>query len=311
MISSNSAGLLMDSGEIVGTDGSSIGKVGQVYLDNETGALTWVTVKTGWFGSNESFVPLDDATLDGSTVTVPYDKAKVKDAPHHAVDAELSPDEEQDLYAYYGLAASGGAADAQYGTASTGDLVTEAAVADTAASDSAVSDTAVSDTAVAPVANGSGDGYITRSEEQLRVGTRQVETGRARLKKFVVTEQQTVTVPVSHDEVTLVREPIAEGAVTDAVIGDDVIEVVLTEDQVVVDKQAVAVEKIKLDTETVTEQQQVTEAVRKEQVELDTDGVTAAGTTGVRSDAADHSDAASSLTDKAKGLADKAKNAVK
>ena len=284
MISTNQVSQLMNSGQVVGSDGETIGKVGQVYLDNETGNPSWVTVKTGWFGSSESFVPLDQATADGSTVTVPYDKAKVKDAPHHEVDAELSPEEEQDLYRYYGLAHSAGTGDAQYDTTRT--------------------ETAV-DTAPAAARTGSADGYITRSEEQLRVGTRQVETGRARLKKFVVTEQQTVTVPVSHEEVTLVREPIAEGSVTDAVIGDDVVEVVLTEDQVVVDKQAVAVEKIKLNTETVTEQQQVTEAVRKEQIELDTDGVTTAGTTGVRSDADP------SLADKAKGLAEKAKNAVK
>ena len=287
MISSDQAGMLIDGGQVIGSDGEKIGTVGQVYLDNETGNPSWVTVKTGWFGTSESFVPLDEATVDGSTVTVPYDKATVKDAPHHDVDAELTPQEEQDLYAYYGLTHAGRTTDR-----TDGDFARTGAADTEARSTSASPDT--------------GEGYITRSEEQLRVGTRQVEAGRARLRKFVVTEQQTVTVPVSHEEVTVVREPIAAGEVTNAVIGDDVVEVVLTEDQVVVDKQAVAVEKVKLGTQTVTEEQQVTEAVRKEQVELDTDGVTTSA--GTRTDAEAATDP--SLADKAQGLVDQAKGAV-
>jgi uncharacterized protein (TIGR02271 family) len=298
MIPTQQAGLLMDSGEVVGTNGDTIGKVGTVYVDDADGHLTWVTVKTGWFGGNESFVPLDDATLQGSTVTVPYDKDKVKNAPHHAVDAELSPEEEEELYAYYGV---GGQTAGFAGTTVPGDLETTG-YADT-------------DTEVVPdraaTTTGTADGFITRSEEQLHVGTRKVETGRARLKKYVVTEQQTVTVPVSHEEVTLVREPIAAGAVTDAVIGDDAIEVVLTEDRVVVDKEAVAVERVSLGTEVVTEQQQVTEAVRKEQIELDTtdvDTTTGRTTTGTADDRTGHG---TDLGDKAKGFVEKAKDALK
>lgn len=291
MISKDQAGLLIDGGQVVGSDGEKIGTVGQVYLDNETGNPSWVTVKTGWFGASESFVPLDEASLDGSTVTVPYDKATVKDAPHHDVDAELTAEEEQDLYSYYGLTHAGG-------------------VADRIDSDRARTAAADVDAARGTASSETGAGYITRSEEQLRVGTRQVEAGRARLRKFVVTEQQTVTVPVSHEEVTVVREPIAAGEVTDAVIGDDAVEVVLTQDQVVVDKQAVAVEKVKLGTQTITEEQQVTEAVRKEQIELDTDGLDTSDTTrttGTQTEVGTDP----SLADKAKGLVDKAKGAVK
>ena len=118
------------------------------------------------------------------------------------------------------------------------------------------------------------DDYLTLSEEQLRVGTQRVEAGRARLRKFVVTEQQTVTVPVSHDEVKIVREPLQPGESTGgATIGEDVIEVTLMQDKVLVDKQVVGVEKVKLATQTVTEQQQVTEQVRKEQIEVTGDAL--------------------------------------
>lgn len=302
MIAPDQAGNLMENGDVAGTGGDAIGKVGQVYVDNEDGRLTWVTVKTGWFGSNESFVPLDNATLEGSTVTVPYDKDMVKGAPHHAVDAELSVEEENELYSYYGVH-HGGALDSVAGT--TG-VATDTVETGTVATDTVATGTVDTDTA----ARTSADGYITRSEEQLHVGTRQVEAGRARLKKYVVTEQQTVTVPVSHEEVTLVREPITAGEVTDAVIGEDVIEVTLTEDQVVVDKDTVAVERVSLGTEVVTEQQQVTEAVRKEQIEVTTDGLETT-TTGHTTRGDVDVDADPSLGDKAKGLVDKAKDALK
>ncbi len=114
---------------------------------------------------------------------------------------------------------------------------------------------------------GSGE-YLTRSEEQLHVGTEKVQTGRARLRKVVVTEQQTVTIPVTREEVRLVREPVAPGDTVDATIGEAAAEVVLTEERVVVSKETVPVERVRLGTVTITEQREVTEAVRKEKIEF-------------------------------------------
>ena len=119
------------------------------------------------------------------------------------------------------------------------------------------------------------DEAMTRSEEQLHVGTETTQAGRARLRKYVVTEQQTANVAVSHDEVRLEREPITDanaGAAFDGpALSEEEHEVVLNEERVVVDKEAVPVERVKLGTETVTEQQQVTEDVSHEEIELDGD----------------------------------------
>ncbi|MEO6998460.1 MAG: YsnF/AvaK domain-containing protein, partial [Terracoccus sp.] len=119
------------------------------------------------------------------------------------------------------------------------------------------------------------DEAMTRSEEQLKVGTTTREAGKARLRKYVVTEEQTVTVPVAREEVRLEREPITDANVGDATAGAEISEeeheVTLHEEQVVVNKEAVPVERVKLGTETVTEEQQVTEQVRKEQ--FDTEGL--------------------------------------
>ena len=237
----------LEAGMVVGNDGSEIGRVGQVYTDNDTGQPSWVTVKTGWFGSNESFVPLSSATVAGDTIRVPFDKDMIKGAPNNDAGAPLSEADEQGLYSYYGLASTSGR------------------VADTTPTDATSND----DQIPAQAGNvGSGE-YLTRSEEQLQVGTEKVQTGRARLRKIVVTEQQNVTVPVSREEVRVVREPIAPGDSVDATIGEAATDVTLTEERLVVDKQTVPVEKVHLGTETVTEQQQVTESVRKEQIELD------------------------------------------
>jgi uncharacterized protein (TIGR02271 family) len=241
----------------VDNDGDKLGKVGQVYLDDQTGHPEWATISTGLFGTQESFVPLTDASVTGGTLQVPYEKAKVKDAPR--VDAEqghLSPDEESELYRYYGVGDTG---------------------RDTTTGTAGFDDTSRRGTVGHDTSGPTTDDAMTRSEEQLRVDTQQVEAGKARLRKFVVTENVTTTVPVSHEEVRIEREPITDANRGDALdgpaISEEEHEVVLHAERPVVDKEAVPVERVRLGTETVTEHETVTDSVRKEQIESDADGV--------------------------------------
>jgi uncharacterized protein (TIGR02271 family) len=116
---------------------------------------------------------------------------------------------------------------------------------------------------------------MTRSEEELQVGTETGERGRARLRKYVVTETQQATVPVQREEIRVEREPITD-ANLDAATGGPAIseeehEVTLHEEEPVVEKRAVPRERVRLDTDTVTDERQVTEEVRKEQIEIDGD----------------------------------------
>ncbi|QHC69735.1 PRC and DUF2382 domain-containing protein [Rathayibacter sp. VKM Ac-2801] len=256
-----------------GSDGDKIGSVEQVYLSDESGAPVWATVRTGLFGTSESFVPLEGADLAGDRLTVAYDKSFVKDAPRIDADGSLTEDEEAELYRYYNL--SGAAS-----VPETGDVDSAAGFGGvTPGADGTRSATTGVDTSVGHDTSGpTTDDAMTRSEEQLHVGTERVEAGRARLRKHVVTEQQTVTVPVSHDEVRVVREPITDATIGDATAGPDLSEeeheVVLGEERVVTAKETVPVERVSLGTETVTEQQQVTEDVRHEEIEFEDDGVT-------------------------------------
>ncbi|MFT2692241.1 DUF2382 domain-containing protein [Clavibacter zhangzhiyongii] len=269
-----------DIGSIVGapvhdTDGDKIGTVGQVYVDPDTDQPLWATVKTGLFGTSESFVPLQEATWDRESLAVGYDKAKVKDAPRVDADGALSEEEEDRLYSYYGIG-SGSASTTATGAGTSGlhDQDDRAGVLgdrDVDADRDRDRDGIVGHDTSGPTT----DDAMTRSEEQLHVGTERRETGRARLRKHVVTEEQTVTVPVSHEEVRLEREPITDANVGSATAGPDLSdeehEVVLTEERPVVEKETVPVERVKLGTETVTDEERVTEDVRHEEIDVDGD----------------------------------------
>lgn len=275
MVSTDQMQALLDNGGVViDNDGDKVGKIGQVYLDDESGNPEWVTVKTGLFGTSETFVPLSSADVSNDEIRVPFDKAMIKDAPRmDDAEGHLTPEQESELFRYY---SSGGDQDAHADDHGThGD--DHGTHGDETAVESAynnLGDARKDDGVVeegAPRDHDHNDDGMVLSEEQVHVGTERVETGKARLRKYVVTEDVTTTVPVEREEVRLEREPIAEGdnLVADGEIGDAEQEIVLTEERVVVTKESVPVERVSLDTETVTDQQEVTEQVRKEEVEAD------------------------------------------
>jgi uncharacterized protein (TIGR02271 family) len=241
--------------------GDKLGTIDAIYLDDETGQPEWATVTSGLFTAKTAFVPLAQAQAMGDSVQVPYDKAQVKDAPSMAADGQLSQEEEAELYRHYGLDYS------EYRS----DSGLPAGERDRDGIDDHVQDTAVGRDTSGPTT----DDALTRSEEELRVGTQTRERGRARLRKHVTTEQQTVTVPVSREEVRVEREPITDANIDDATSGpaisEEEHEVTLREETPVVEKRAVPRERVRLDTETVTDERQVSEEVRKEQIQVDGD----------------------------------------
>jgi uncharacterized protein (TIGR02271 family) len=240
--------------QVLDTARQRIGKVGQVFLDDATSTPQWVTVQTGLFGTRESFVPLAGAQIAGDgDLQIPYGKDQVKDAP--SVDAEaghLSEAEEAALYRHYGLGQEGSV----HGTGDAGGAWTRG--------DEGY-DTSGPTT----------DDAMTRSEERVRAATERVEAGRARLRKYVVTEQQQITVPVTREEVRVEREPITDGNVGQAMDGpalsEEEHEVVLNEERPVVTTEAVPVERVRLGKHAVESEETVTADVHKERIEVDGD----------------------------------------
>jgi uncharacterized protein (TIGR02271 family) len=245
--------------DLMGADHDKIGKIDQIYADRQTGEPKFATVKTGLFGHKVSFVPIDEAHDHDGHVEVPYTKDQVKDAPNIDADGELSEAEEQRLYQHYGLTYS--AYDGPDHD-SLQDPDREARFA-RGEREGAGHDTSGPDT----------DDAMTRSEEELRVGTTSRETGRVRLRKYIVTEQVTQTVPVQREEVRIEREPITDANVDDALdgpaISEEEHEVVLHAEEPVVEKRAVPKERVRASKETVSDEETVSGEVRKERIETD------------------------------------------
>jgi uncharacterized protein (TIGR02271 family) len=292
------------------SSGSKIGKIEEIYLDTDTNEPEWALVTTGMFGSKQTFVPIRDASETEGSLQVPFAKDDVKDAPQVDPDGQLSQREEAELYRHYGMSYSesdsdtglGESSGVAGGTAGTG---TSGFTSDTSRGDADYDrDTSASDSALAggtttgrdadydrdtsrtssfddarpvgeDVSGPETDNAMTRSEEELSVGTQQREAGRARLRKYVVTEDVEKTVPVRREELRVEREPITEGNVRSATDGPELSEeeheVVLHEEEAVVDKRVVPKERVRLDKDVEVEERTVSETVAREEIDVDGD----------------------------------------
>lgn len=368
--------------DIYDQEGNRIGRVGNVYVDDSTHQPEWVTVRTGMFGTKESFVPLQGASTSEQGINVEVSRNKIREAPR--VDAEhghLSDAEGQDLYTYYGLtkpgtespgsnpsdqesaeqqsapgqstgsqsghetstsgqttagaaaggAAAGGAAAGASGSGGTGSGNRERYGERTASAGRSPSETSTSAKAGRSASGSETSGTssspsrtraesatqeasstqqksstqedsqtswstqppretarqgssldsaeampetMTRYEERLRVGTETVETGRVRLRKYVVTEQTSTTIPLTREEVRIEREPIPEAerrpsSAGSAEMGESERELVLHEERPIVNTEQIPVERIRINAEKVTEERTVHGDVRKEQFDID------------------------------------------
>ncbi|MFE2038824.1 DUF2382 domain-containing protein [Streptomyces scopuliridis] len=273
-------------------DGDKIGNVGQVYVGDRSGRPEWVTVKTGLFGMKESLVPLSGARRAGEDIHVPYAKETVKDAPRLDADEHLDPSQEKQLYKHYGLTATGAGLGMASGTAAGTGTPSGTAAGAASGTGRPGAGTATGGRAGAGAAAGTGrpmagvrgampeEGKerhgeeLIRSEEQLYVSTEEHEVGHARLRKVVVTENVTTSVPLSHEEVRVIHEAIApedRTGIRGSLIGEAQTEVTLHADEPVIRKESVPVERVRMETEKVTEQKEISAEVRKEQIEYDTD----------------------------------------
>jgi uncharacterized protein (TIGR02271 family) len=233
---------------MVDRDGGRIGPIDAIYVDDQSGEPEWALVNTGLFGTKASFVPLAQATEDVGDVRVPHDKQLVKDAPRVDPDGHLSQDEERQLWHHYGL---------DY------DRTTRRR---TSGRDAVERDTSGPPT----------DDAMTRSEEELRVGTTQRERGRVRLRKYITTEQVQQTVPVQRERARVEREPITDANLDAATSGAEITgeehEVILREEEPVVEKRVVPKERVRLGKDTLTGEERVAEELRKERIDIDDDG---------------------------------------
>lgn len=244
-----------------GSDGAPVGTVETFYTDDRTGATTWVSVSSGLLGTRRALAPVEDATFaDGRLqLTVPADA--VSRAPRLGGE-HLSPEDEAALRSHYAGAATVGRHAAAADVDQRADLDPPAGVDHDA-----------------------GDGGMVRSEEQLRVDTERVVARRVRVVRYVVTEEVQVTVPIRREEIRVEElpldavgegelvsegEPLGGAGTTTAVAGGGLPEeIVLHAERPVVTVEVVPVERVRLRTEVVEGQEQVSGTVQREQVVVD------------------------------------------
>jgi uncharacterized protein (TIGR02271 family) len=238
---------------VIGADGEKLGRISEIYEDGQTGRPEWALVSSGLFGMRSHFVPLAGAELAGEELHVSATKDQVAAAPSVEGDRELSEAEERTLFEHYGVP-----------------YTTEGSTTAQGAAGAATNGAEGRD-----VSGPTTDDAMTRSEEELRIGKTQRERARVRLRKYVVTEQVQTTVPVQREEVRLEREPITDANLDQALDGPEISEeeheVILHEEQPVVEKRAVPKERVRLEKDSVTDEQAVSEEVRKERIETDTE----------------------------------------
>ena len=241
--------------DVIDNKGEKIGSVKRVWLEDGTGKPMWAEVHTGLFGMKESFVPIQQGQVAGGAITVPVSKQQVKDAPSmHTADDHMTDEEQEALYRHYGMIpqAKTGEHDRLDGRQAAGQRQQQAGRHERRVADDSAE--------------------VTLSEERLDVGTRNVEAGRVRLVKHTVTEQRNITVPVTHEEVRVVREPVqGDAARTGKAFADEQTEMTLHREEPVVQKRTEATERVRLEKNAVTEQKDIKGEVRKERVEVERD----------------------------------------
>ena len=222
------------------SDGDKIGSVEDIFYDEQTNQPEWISIGTGFFGTKRVLVPLEGADLRGDALHVPYSKSHVKDSPDIDAD-EISEDAERQLYSYYGLQAS-----------------------------QRRSDTVLPEGREAPRGRRRGETEVTRSEEELQVGKREVGAGRARLRKWVETQPVEADVELRRETARVTREPIDRPA-SAGEIGEEEVEVELRAEEPMVRKETVAKERVGLEKDVEADVETVREEVRKERVDVEGD----------------------------------------
>ena len=221
-----------------------IGKVDDLFLD-ENDSPEYIGVKLGLLGTRSTLIPFQMATVDeaNSSITVSTDKDTVQNGPTFDDDQEISPAFENEVHGFYGLHEMTGSSEdrgtyADYSSSSGSELEDEDEL------------------------------RVQRSEEELVAGTREREAGSMRVRKRVRTDRERIEVPTKHEEVSVERVPVS-GEATEAQIGEDEVSVPVTEEEVVVDKRAVAKEEVRLRKDVVEDTEVVEEDVRREEVDVE------------------------------------------
>jgi uncharacterized protein (TIGR02271 family) len=268
---------------VVDEGGSKIGKVDDLFLD-ENDQPEYFGVKMGFLGTSSTLIPADITTINNEQgfIELSQTKSTVQDGPAFDDDREITPEYENEVRSYYGLGpieSSGSYGDYEETNGHSGAGTTDSTTAGTVGSGMSMGDTETGEfrehdrnqeglSQPGSDLEDEDELRVQRSEEELRAGTREREAGAMKVRKRVRTDREQIEVPTKHEEVTVERVPV-EGEATEAQIGEDEVSMPVTEEEVVVDKRAVAKEEIRLRKDVVEDTEVVEEDVRREEIDVE------------------------------------------
>jgi uncharacterized protein (TIGR02271 family) len=267
---------------VIGGDGQVVGTVQQIFYDDKDGTPVWVRARAA---TRELFIPLDGSRVTKDGLSVPFDTRQIMSSPDVGVEQHMSAAQTDQLKRHFGLTvpAQGGPPDA--------DLERGRAEQDAAQRAQAQRDqTQQGETERGQDGGGQrlrdeaqtgefqrgeaqvGEDWLIRAEERFDVGTEMLESGRARLHKYVDVEPVEQTVHVFHEEYEIERVPISAEEQVRGEIAEGQQEIALHEERPVLHKEAVAVERVRLKVKRVDEDRTLRDEIRRERLEVEDGG---------------------------------------
>lgn len=235
--------------KVLDKNGEVIGTLVNVWVDQHEKPV-WYSIASGMFGLNANFAPTQGSKINEEGIWVDYTKEKVHGSHAIDMDGDLTDAEAMQLYEYYGMSMN-----------TTGGSTSGSVQMTEPRSHQATNTTQTDDD--------NDDHGMTLSEEEVEVHKERHETGRVRLKKYIVTEDVTMTVPVKKEKVKIVREPAEGMDGKDIELGEGTTDITLSEEEVHLEKRVVPKERVRLEKEEYTEEEKVTGQVRKERAKLE------------------------------------------
>lgn len=244
--------------DVIDRSNDKIGTLECLWSDH-AGEPAFVGVKTGWIFGKTHVVPAESVQVNEreKRIRLPYDKQKVKDAPAYDGDAEMDEAREWEIRQYYGL----GGKLQQHRDVGAADTRTRQTGA------------AAKPAETTGMRRGTEERSMQLSEEQVKIGKREVEAGGVRLRKVVRVETVNQPVELRREEIVIERVPAGEAQI--AARGDfsgEELYIPLRREEAVIQKEAHVREEVRVRKESHTDQQRISEEVRREDVEIEETG---------------------------------------
>src|SRR5215469_6541852 len=259
---------------VTGADGTVLGTVEQVFRDDVDGTPAWARVRAGKSGR---FVPLGSSQVTAEGLSVPFDSQKILSGPDIDAGQHMSAQQAEELSRYYGLIVptqqsrermAEDTAEQQQGTSEQQGTSQQQETSQMQAGQEM------------PGEQTGGSDWLIRQEERIQVGKEMLETGRVRLHKYVDTESIEQPVHLYREDFEIERIPISGGEPVSGTLEEGVQEIVLHEERVVLRKELVPVERVRLRTKRTATDSTVRDQVRRERIEVEPDQQFAANRPG-------------------------------